>query len=408
MSLQDREIVLGVTGGIAAYKAVEVLRRLVQQGANVHVVMTRSAQEFVGPLTFQTLARNPVITEMFALTQETDIQHISLARRADLVLIAPATANVIGKFAHGIADDFLTTLLLATRAPILMAPAMNPEMYANGIVQDNIASLRARQVRFIPPGAGETACNEVGVGRLAEVSAIVEAVERFFLQGRDLVGKKVLVTAGPTEEPLDPVRFLSNPSSGKMGYALAEASQNRGAQVVLVSGPTLLAPPPNVDFYPIKTALEMRATVMRELESSDVVIKAAAVADYRPKTMFTSKIKKREGELVVQLERNPDILAEIGSQKRHQVLVGFAAETDDLLANARAKVLQKNLDMIVANNVRSTEIGFRSNENKVLLIYPDGSIEDLPKMSKREVADAILDRVVELVRRRAGADGTRP
>lgn len=398
--LQGKEIVLGITGGIAVYKVAEVLRRLVQRGANVHVVMTRNAREFVGPLTFQTLSQNPVVTEMFALTQETDIQHISLARRAELILVAPVTANLIGKFAHGIADDFLTTVLLATRAPVMLAPAMNPDMYSHPIVQDNLAYLQRRGVRLIPPEAGETACKEVGIGRLADVTTILAEVEKFFQRKQDLLGKRVLITAGPTQEFLDPVRFLSNPSSGKMGYALAEASEGRGARVILVSGPTSLSPPPNVAFFPVKTALEMREAVLREFTDVHVVIKAAAVADYRPSTSYSNKLKKGEGEMVITLERNPDILAEIGAQKGTRVLVGFAAETEHLLANAQTKIRAKNLDLIVANNVASPGIGFKSDYNQVVLIHRDGSIEDLPRMSKREVAEAILDRVVGLLGQR--------
>ena len=395
--LQGREIILGITGCIAAYKAAEVLRQLVQREANVNVVMTRNAREFVAPLTFQTLSRNPVVTEMFVLPEKIDIKHISLARRAELILVAPTTANLIGKFAHGIADDFLTTMLLATRATIMLAPAMNPEMYSHSIVQENIATLQRRGVKFISPGTGETACQEVGTGRLAEVDTILEEVERNFIYKGDLLGKKILITAGPTQEPLDPVRFLSNHSSGKMGYALAEASRDRGAEVTLISGPSSLSSPANVTFRLIQTALEMREAVLQELPDADVVIKAAAVADYRPKVVHYNKLKKGTGEMTISLERNPDILAEIGAQKKMRILVGFAAETESLLANAFSKMQAKNLDLIVANNVASSENGFQSDYNQVILIHRDGSTEDLPRLPKREVANAVLDRVIGLL-----------
>ena len=398
--LQGKTIVIGVTGGIAAYKTVELVRFLIQEGAGVHVVMTRNAQEFVTPLTFQTLSKNRVITDMFELSTEVDVKHISLARKADLILIAPATANIIGKYAHGIADDFLTTMLLATKAPVFIAPAMNPEMYHHPIVQSNIASLEKNGVRFIPPGIGDTACEEIGEGRLADLQVILQELKIFFAIKKDLAGQIILVTAGPTQEPLDPMRYITNPSSGKMGYALARAAGERGAQVILISGPTSLTPPPGIAFFSVKTAQEMYGIVLRELARASIVIKAAAVADFRPKSIKEQKIKKEtaeKGELVLSLEKTPDILAEIGSRKGDKILVGFAAETEALLENARQKMVAKNLDLIVANDVMAVGAGFGSDNNKVNIIHRDGRIEELPLLPKEQIAHLILDRVVGIV-----------
>lgn len=398
--LQGKTIVIGVTGGIAAYKTVELVRFLIQEGAGVHVVMTRNAQEFVTPLTFQTLSKNRVITDMFELSTEVDVKHISLARKADLILIAPATANIIGKYAHGIADDFLTTMLLATKAPVFIAPAMNPEMYHHPIVQSNIASLEKNGVRFIPPGIGDTACEEIGEGRLADLQVILQELKNFFAIKKDLAGQIILVTAGPTQEPLDPMRYITNPSSGKMGYALARAAGERGAQVILISGPTSLTPPPGIAFFSVKTAQEMYGIVLRELARASIVIKAAAVADFRPKSIKEQKIKKEtaeKGELVLSLEKTPDILADIGSRKGDKILVGFAAETEALLENARQKMVAKNLDLIVANDVMAVGAGFGSDNNKVNIIHRDGRIEELPLLPKEQIAHLILDRVVGIV-----------
>ena len=398
--LQGKTIVIGVTGGIAAYKTVELVRFLIQEGASVHVVMTRNAQEFVTPLTFQTLSKNRVITDMFELSTEVDVKHISLARKADLILIAPATANIIGKYAHGIADDFLTTMLLATKAPVFIAPAMNPEMYHHPIVQSNIASLEKNGVRFIPPGIGDTACEEIGEGRLADLQVILQELKIFFAIKKDLAGQIILVTAGPTQEPLDPMRYITNPSSGKMGYALARAAGERGAQVILISGPTSLTPPPGIAFFSVKTAQEMYGIVLRELARASIVIKAAAVADFRPKSIKEQKIKKEtaeKGELVLSLEKTPDILAEIGSRKGDKILVGFAAETEALLENARQKMVAKNLDLIVANDIMAVGAGFGSDNNKVNIIHRDGRIEELPLLPKEQIAHLILDRVVDIV-----------
>lgn len=398
--MQGKEIVLGVTGGIAAYKAVELVRLLVGEGASVHVVMTKNAREFVTPLTFQTLSKNPVITDMFELSKEVDIKHISLARKADLVLIAPATANIIGKYAQGIADDFLTTMLLATKAPVFIAPAMNPEMYHHPIMQSNIASLEKIRVRFIPPGVGDTACEEIGMGRLAELQVILQELRNFFAIKKDLTGQVILVTAGPTQEPFDPIRYITNPSSGKMGYALARACRDRGARVILISGPTYLTPPSGLTFFSVKTAQEMYEIVLRELGEASIVIKAAAVADFRPKTPSRQKIKKgiTEGdEQVLSLEKTPDILADIGHRKEDRILVGFAAETEALLENARQKMAAKNLDLIVANDVTAADAGFGSDNNKVNIVYRDGGVEEVPLLPKEQLAHLILDRVADII-----------
>jgi len=395
MTLKGRKIVLGITGGIAAYKAAELVRELVREEAEVHVVMTRSAQAFITPLTFQTLSGNPVTTELFNLIAESEIGHIALADRADLLAIAPATANIIGKIAAGIADDMLTTIVLATQAPVLMAPAMNVHMWENKICQENIQKLRSHGYHFIDPDAGELACGYEGKGRLAEISAIVEEI-RSLLSPKDFSGERVLVTAGPTEEPIDPVRFLSNRSSGKMGFALARAARRRGAEVTLISGPTFLAVPPQMKHIPVRSAVQMREAVMGHLESASVLIMAAAVSDYRPKQRALEKIKKSAPEAVVELELNPDILAEAGRHKKSQILVGFAAETENLLASSREKLKKKSLDLIVANDVTLPGAGFGVDTNIVKIINRDGKVEELPLMGKEDLADHILDRIVLL------------
>ncbi len=398
--LEGKEIILGVTGSIAVYKAVEVLRELMKRGARVTCVMTASAQRFVAPMTFQTLSRQIVITDMFTLDYEARIGHISTAERADLLLVAPATANIIGKFAHGIADDFLTNLFLATTAPVLIAPAMNTSMYEHPNVQANIKKLKGLGVRFVEPAYGELACGIEGRGRLAEVSDIVKAGEDVLTIRRDLEGRTVLVTAGPTQEPIDPVRFITNRSSGKMGYALASAARDRGARVVLVSGPTSLEPPSDVEYIPVITTEEMRRAVLERFEGADIVIKAAAVADYRPARSAPSKIKKEEGTLKIELERNPDILAELGGKKGGKVLVGFAAETEDLLKNAEEKLRKKNLDLIVANDVSKEGAGFSADTNLVKILDREGNVEEFPLLSKREVAEIVLDRVVAILKQK--------
>ena len=401
-ALEGKTIVLGVTGSIAAFKAVEVLRHLTKAGANVVTMMTRAACQFVGPLTFQTLSRHPVMLDEDAF-RSTDprMKHIWMAETGDLVLVVPATADIIGKYANGIADDLLSTFLLTTVAPVLLAPAMETNMYTNPIVQNNLARLKSVGVEVLEAEHGVLASGKVGQGRMVEPEQIVVRVtERLTAPAipHDLLERTVLVTAGPTQEPIDTVRFISNPSSGKMGYAIAEAARQRGAEVILVSGPTDLPPPQGVRTHSVRTACEMHAVVVREYEKVDVVIKAAAVSDYRPKQFIPYKVKKTEDVQTVELVRNPDILAELGQRKGKRVLVGFAAETDDLLVNAQKKVQAKHLDMIVANDVSHAGSGFRSDDNKVLILHDHGQIEDLPVMSKQQLAHEILARVVERLR----------
>jgi phosphopantothenoylcysteine decarboxylase/phosphopantothenate--cysteine ligase len=393
--LKGRKIILGVTGGIAVYKAAELVRELVRSGAEVFVVMTHSAQAFITPLTFQTLSGNKVTTELFSLIEESEIGHIALADRAELLVIAPATANIIGKIAGGIADDMLTTIVMAQKAPVLLAPAMNVHMWENPICQENIQKLRGRGFHFIDPEAGELACGYEGKGRLAEIPAIVEEI-RSILSPKDLSGETILVTAGPTEEPIDPVRFLSNRSSGKMGFAVARAARLRGARVILVSGPSALPAPSGVKFIAVRTAAEMREAVLGSLPGVSVLVMAAAVSDYRPKVTSPEKIKKSQAELTLPLELNPDILREAGQRKEKRLLIGFAAETESLLANARKKLAEKNLDLIVANDVSLPGAGFAVDTNMVKLIDRSGKIEELPLMDKEDLANRVLDRVLLL------------
>ncbi|MBM4329845.1 MAG: bifunctional phosphopantothenoylcysteine decarboxylase/phosphopantothenate--cysteine ligase CoaBC [Deltaproteobacteria bacterium] len=393
--LKDRKIILGVTGGIAAYKAAELVRELFRAGAEVQVIMTRSAQAFVTPLTFQTLSGNQVTTELFNLIEESKIRHVALADKAEALVIAPATANIIGKIAAGIADDMLTTVVMATRAPILLAPAMNVHMWENPICQENIAKLRSRGYHFIDPEAGELACGYEGKGRLAEIPAIVEEI-RTLLSPKDFSEEKVLVTAGPTEEPLDPVRFLTNRSSGRMGFALARAARRRGAEVTLISGPNALPVPQKVKYVPVRSADQMREAVLNHLQNASILLMAAAVSDYRPKKTSPEKLKKSLLETVLELELNPDILAEAGKKKDSRIIVGFAAETENLLQNAREKLKKKNLDLIVANDVTLPGAGFEVETNIVKLLDRSGKIEELPLMSKEDLADRLLDRVARL------------
>lgn len=393
--LKGKEIVLGVTGGIAAYKAVELLRLLTKAGASVHVIMTRSAMEFVSPLTFQTLSMNPVNTELFNLISEREIGHISLADRADLFIVAPATANIIGKLAGGIADDMLTTTVMATKAPVLIAPAMNVNMYQNPIYGENERRLKRHGYLFVEPARGLLACGWEGEGKLQEPAVILEEAVAA-LTPKDMAGERVLVTAGPTLEEIDPVRFVSNYSSGKMGYAIARAARRRGAEVVLVSGPTCLDDPWGVETVRVASAVEMRDAVMARVSASSVIVKAAAVADYRPARRAADKIKKTAETLVVELEKNPDILGEVGRIKGERVLVGFAAETGELVENARKKLVGKNVDLMVANDVSQPGAGFHVDTNVAKLLHRDGRVEDLPLMAKEDLANIILDRIVEL------------
>jgi phosphopantothenoylcysteine decarboxylase/phosphopantothenate--cysteine ligase len=394
-------VVLGVTGCIGAYKACEVLRELQRRDVDVHVAMTAAATRFVTPMTFEALSRHPVFHDQWAPGANGDIRHISLADEADLLLVAPATANVLGKFARGIADDALTTLYLATRAPVLVAPAMNVNMLEHPAVQENLATLRARGVGVVEPGSGYLACGWLGKGRLAEVGEIVDGAMAALARRRELEGETVLVTAGPTVEDIDPVRFVSNRSSGKMGYRLAEAARDRGARVILVSGPTGLAAPHGVEVVAVRSAEEMQRAVSERLGPATVVIAAAAVSDYRPAAASASKIKKADGPLALDLVRTPDILQGVGESKGQRVLVGFAAETEDLEANARKKLAAKNLDLVVANDVAGEGACFGGDTNAVVLLRCDGGRVDVPLASKRAVAERILDEVRALRAARA-------
>lgn len=396
--LKDKRVVVGLSGGIACYKVPELVRLLRAGGARVRVVMTRAACEFVTPLTLQTLAGEPVSTQLFDLTQESEIGHIRLADDADAIVVAPATANLIGKAAAGIGDDLLTTVLLATRAPVLLAPAMNVHMWENGLVQENLARLQRHGWRVIGPGVGSLACGYEGAGRLAEPPIIAAEVERA-LAPQDLAGQRVLVTAGPNREPIDPVRFISNRSTGRMGYALAGAAWRRGADVVLVSGPTALPAPHGVQCLRVQTAAEMHAAVVREFRSATVLLMAAAVADYRPASVRPQKMKKTDGPLRLELTRTADILGALRGKAGRRLVVGFAAETEDVEANAARKLASKELDLIVANDVSAPNAGFEVDTNAVTLIDASGRHE-VPLASKDEVADRVLDRVVQLLGQR--------
>ena len=400
-------IALGVTGGIAAYKAAELVRRLQQEKLDVQVIMTRAASEFVTPLTFAALTGQKVITEMFGgessapANLESAIEHIAVAQRIDLLLVAPATADIIGKMARGLADDFLTTLYLATKAPVIVAPAMNVNMWEHPATQENVVTLRARGTRVVQPDEGYLACGMTGAGRLASTEEIIRAVCEVLGLRHDFEGETVLVTAGPTHEDLDPVRFLTNRSSGKMGYALADAAQRRGARVVLVSGPTDLAAPPGVEWVPVRSTEDMHASVREYFKAATVIIKAAAVADYRPSTVQGMKLKRGAGRITLELEPTPDILAGLGKEKGSRILVGFAAETERMAENAREKLVRKGADLIVANDVTEQGAGFDADTNIVTLFFRDGREISLPKMSKFEVANRVLDQILEL-RQRAG------
>jgi phosphopantothenoylcysteine decarboxylase/phosphopantothenate--cysteine ligase len=398
--LNSKRILLGVTGSIAAYKAVELLRELTKRGAEVQVVMTEAATKFVAPLTFETLSRQPVLLDMFSLAYGSHIGHIEATARADLFVIAPATARTIARLALGLADDFLSCIYLASRCPVLAAPAMDCDMFEHPALQENLKRLRDRGVHIVEPDVGPLASGLVGRGRLAELSEILAAIERILVAVQDLAGEVILVTAGPTREPLDPVRYLSNRSSGKMGYAIAEAAAARGARVILVSGPTALVPPQGVDVIHVETAQQMHDAVLAKLTAATVVIKAAAVADYRPKQVAGRKLKKDEAVPEVTLESTPDILAEVGKRKGRRILVGFAAETEDLVENARKKLQRKHLDLMVANDVSQPGAGFDADTNAVKILDAQGKVEELPVQSKRSVADRVLDRVVELLRQR--------
>jgi len=400
---KGKKVVLGVTGGIAAYKAAEFVRLLVKEEVDVHVTMTENAQKFITPLTFQTLSGNPVVTDPFALLEDAEIGHIALADLAELVVILPATANIIGKIANGIADDFLSTMVMATKAPVLFVPSMNVNMWENKALQKNIQTLLERGYYLLEPGEGELACHWYGKGRLPELNEVVEKMEDL-LSPKDLKGEQILITGGPTQEPIDPVRFITNRSSGKMGYALAKMAKRRGAEVILVTGPTSLPlPRRDIKWVPVRSAEEMRKAVFTHWKGCSVVIKAAAVSDYRPKVISEKKIKKGDSEYTLALERTKDILEELGKKKGNRILVGFAAETEDLIANAKKKMLEKNLDFIVVNDVTKPRAGFGSDTNQVKMLYPSGQVKDLPFMTKEEVSQLILDDVVKLLKKRKGS-----
>ncbi len=395
--MEGKTVVLGVTGGIAAYKSAEIASRLVKKGVLVHVVMTEAATRFITPLTMRTISGNPVSCDMFQEPTHWNVQHVGLAESADILVIAPATANCIGKVAHGIADDLLTTVIMATKAPVLFVPSMNDAMYENSFVQRNLNGLKAMGYNVMEPDFGYLACGEGGKGRLPEPKDIVLEIETVLLKEAPLKGVTVLVTAGPTQEPLDPVRYITNRSSGKMGYELAKAAKERGAKVILVTGPVALPPPVGVEVVKVRTTHEMFDAVMEHLSDTDVLIGAAAPCDFRPRNTASEKLKKSQGMEHIPLIRCEDIMLEVGKRKGDRVAVGFAAETCDLIENAGAKLISKNLDFIVANDVSRSDAGFESDYNEVQILYPEGRREDLPYMTKREVAARILDRVTSLL-----------
>ncbi len=396
--LTDKTVVLGITGGIAAYKAADIASKLVQAGAEVRVVMTESATRFISPITFRSLTNRPVVTTMWELTSEFSIEHVALAEAADVVVIVPATANIIAKIAAGIADDMLTTTVLATEAPVIVAPGMNVNMYQNSITQDNLTKLKDRGFTIVGPVYGRLASGKMGLGRLIENERIIGTIKQVLGRNGDLAGKRIVVTAGGTQEVIDPVRYVGNRSSGKMGYAVAEAARDRGAEVRLISAPTALPEPVGIEVTSIESAVEMKTAVTKSTAQADALIMVAAVADYRPKSAAKGKIKKEKtAGLTLELIKTPDILAEV---KGDFVKVGFAAESEDLLANAKEKLTKKQLDLIVANDITAADSGFGADTNKVILISRDGKVEELPLMSKREVADKILDKVVGMMGKR--------
>ena len=397
-SLKGKNVVLGVTGGIAAYKAVDVVSQLVKRGANVNVIMTKNATNFVSPLTFQSLSHNKVVDNMFSEVQYWDIEHISLAQKADVFAIVPATANVIGKIANGIADDMLTTTIMATKSTVLIAPAMNTNMYLNSIYQENENKLKEVGYEFINPASGVLACGDIGSGKLADTKDIADTIEKVLLRTNKLKNKRVLVTAGPTVEKIDPVRYITNRSTGKMGYAIAKAADYLGATVELVSGPTNIEKPSVSEFISVESADEMYREVMKR-KDADVIIMTAAVSDYKPKESFDQKFKKTNGPLKIELTRNQDILKSLGETKSNQILVGFAAETENIEKYAKKKLKEKNLDFIVANDVSKKSSGFGSDMNEVIIFDKDRQIQ-LEMMSKDDVAKEILNKIVGLLESR--------
>lgn len=393
--LTNKTVILGITGGIAAYKAADVASKLTQAGARVEVIMTDSATKFIAPLTLRNLTGRPVVTDMWDLSSEFSVEHVALADAADVVVIAPATANLIAKLAAGIADDMLTCTVLATKAPVIVSPSMHDNMYLNSITQENLAKLKARGFTIIEPAYGRLASGKIGTGRLPDTETIIGTIKQVLGKKGDLAGKRIVVTAGGTQETIDPVRVISNRSSGKMGYAIAEAARDRGAIVALVTAPTLLPDPTGVEVTHVDTATQMKKAVIKAVDEADALIMAAAVADYQPKTTAKAKIKKEATQsLTIELVRTPDILAEV---KGDFIRVGFAAESEDVVANARRKLQRKQLDFIVANDITEPESSFGADTNKVTIIDRKGKIEELPLLSKREVADRILDRVAGLL-----------
>ena len=394
MIMNNKKVLLGVSGGIAVYKALDVISRLKKKGIEVKVIMTKSATEFVTPLSFQSLSENPVVIDMFDEPKAWEIQHISLAKWADLVVVVPATANIIGKVANGIADDILSTTIMATKAEVIFCPAMNTNMYENKIVQKNMATLKDLGYGFINPASGRLACGDIGRGKLENTEIIAEKIiKKLSSKSRDFEGKNVLVTAGPTIVPIDPVRYLTNRSTGKMGYEIAKEARDRGANVTLISGPTSLDIPTGVNFIKVNTNEEMLNAVLDNFNDSNIVVKSAAVADFNVKEYSKEKIKKTDSNLVIELERDKDILETLGKQKTNQIIVGFAAESSNVIENAKAKLKRKNIDYIVANDITSNDAGFASDDNKVTIISSLGDVISLDKMSKREVAKNIFDMI---------------
>ena len=391
--LANKNIVVGVCGGIACYKALDLVSKLKKLNASIDVIMTSAAAKFVTPLSFQSLSQNLVITDMFSETKNFEIEHISLAKKANLFVVVPASANIIGKIANGIADDMLSTTVMATKAPVLFAPAMNTNMFENLIVRSNIAKLREYGYSFIDPDVGRLACGDIGSGKLKDVDSIVDEITFMLSDKKDFKGQRVVITAGPTIEEIDPVRYITNHSSGKMGYAIAQCARNRGADVILITGPTNLSPPRNIRVINVRSNSEMFEAVKCAFDECDIIIKAAAVADYKPSQYSKEKIKKSEDTLILTLEKSIDILNELGKMKKNQILVGFAAESEDLISNAKKKIEKKNLDLIVANNITYKDSGFGSDNNIACIINRQGIVTNLPKMSKLSLADIILDNI---------------
>lgn len=391
--LKGKNIVIGVSGGIAVYKVVDVVSRLKKLNADITVIMTENAAKFVTPLTFRSLALNYVVVDMFEEPKSWNVEHISIAQKADLFLLAPATANVIGKIIGGIADDMLTTVVMATKAPVWIAPAMNTGMYENPIVQRNINELKTLGYNFIEPDSGRLACGDLGIGKLASPERIVETVLEAFDKNKDLKGKKILITAGPTQEAIDPVRYITNHSSGKMGYSIAKAARDRGADVTLVSGPVNLEKISGIKTIDVISADDMYRAVMDNVESSDIIIKSAAVADYKPSNVSDQKIKKDDDDLSIPLSRTKDIALSIGKVKNNRVFVGFAAETENVIENGKKKIAKKNFDFIVCNDISKAGAGFKSDTNIITIIDKNGKVSSLEKMLKSEVAEVILDKI---------------